>query len=210
MQFLVPAVMMLALVGCATAVPDSGAGVGFDNYDQARLAREADLRGQAAITEPAAPITTATADTTAIATTDQTPATANKPAKVGISDEQSFAAVTGRETIESDRQRLERQAAQYVVIDPKPLPQRAGTSTPSVVDFALSTTNAVGQPLYSRSTFLAAQRYDRNCAKYRSPERAQEDFLRMGGPQKDRRGLDPDGDGFACTWDPAPFRKAVQ
>lgn len=206
MRFLVPAVMMLALAGCATAVPDSGAGVGFDNYDQARLAREADLRGQAATAEPA----TTPADTTAVAATDQTPATASTPAKVGISDEQSFAAVTERETIESDRQRLEQQAAQYVVIDPKPLPQRTGTSTPSVVDFALSTTNTVGQPLYSRSTLFAAQRYDSNCAKYASPERAQEDFLRMGGPKKDRRGLDPDGDGFACAWDPAPFRKAVQ
>jgi hypothetical protein len=29
--------------------------------------------------------------------------------------------------------------------------------------------------------------------------------LARGGPDKDPRGLDPDGDGFACGWDPAPF-----
>ena len=28
--------------------------------------------------------------------------------------------------------------------------------------------------------------------------------------ERDRMGLDPDGDGFACAWDPAPFRLARQ
>ena len=31
-------------------------------------------------------------------------------------------------------------------------------------------------------------------------------FLEAGGPKRDRKGLDPDGDGFACAWDPRPFR----
>jgi hypothetical protein len=38
---------------------------------------------------------------------------------------------------------------------------------------------------------------------------AQIAFLERGGPKRDTLGLDPDGDGFACYWDPAPFRKAV-
>ncbi len=211
MRFQGPAAIVLILAGCAPAVPDSGAGVGFDNYDRARLAREAQLTGQAQ-TAPAT--TSADASVTGSATTDTAAAAApgdtTTPRPAGISDEQNFAAVTGRETIESDRQRLEKQAAQYVVIKPKPLPQRTGTQGPSVVEFALSTSNKLGEPLYPRSSFMAQRRYERNCAKYTSPERAQEDFLRMGGPQKDRRGLDPDGDGFACAWDPAPFRKAVR
>ena len=33
--------------------------------------------------------------------------------------------------------------------------------------------------------------------------------LERGGPQRDRLGVDPDGDGFACSWNPTPFR-AVQ
>ncbi len=30
-----------------------------------------------------------------------------------------------------------------------------------------------------------------------------------GGPERDQFGIDPDGDGYACRWDPSPFRKAV-
>ena len=39
---------------------------------------------------------------------------------------------------------------------------------------------------------------------------AQIEFLERGGPARDRLGLDPDGDGYACAWDPTPFRKASQ
>ena len=35
-------------------------------------------------------------------------------------------------------------------------------------------------------------------------------FLEAGGPKRDRKALDPDGDGYACGWDPAPYRRAVQ
>ena len=40
--------------------------------------------------------------------------------------------------------------------------------------------------------------------------RAQIDFLAKGGPERDRLGVDPDGDGYACAWNPAPFRAAVR
>ena len=128
----------------------------------------------------------------------------------GISDEQDFDAVAGRETIESDAQRIARNRAQYVVIEPTALPQRTGTNTgPNIVQYAITTTNAVGQPLYSRSSIrLAAP--EAACKRYRSPDLAQEAFLRAGGPNRDPRGLDPDGDGFACDWDPGPFRTALQ
>ena len=55
-----------------------------------------------------------------------------------------------------------------------------------------------------------AGRTQRGCAVYRSPDQAQIDFRASGGPQRDRKGLDPDGDGYACAWDPAPFRAAVR
>lgn len=48
------------------------------------------------------------------------------------------------------------------------------------------------------------------CAKFSSPDLAQEAFLSAGGPDRDRKGLDPDGDGYACSWDPRPFRTALQ
>ena len=50
----------------------------------------------------------------------------------------------------------------------------------------------------------------RNCGKYPSDDQAQIAFLDRGGPERDRLGLDPDGDGYACGWDPAPFRNAVK
>ena len=70
----------------------------------------------------------------------------------------------------------------------------------------LATTNRVGQQVYSRSGLTSTARFQRNCARYASPDLAQEAFLAAGGPERDRRGLDPDGDGFACFWDPTPFR----
>ncbi len=129
----------------------------------------------------------------------------NNPA---ISDEQSFAAVSSRETIESDAERLARQRAAYQVIEPEAVPQRTGRSGPNIVQFALSTSNAVGERIYSRRGLFAERRFRAACAKFASPDLAQEAFLRAGGPETDRLGVDPDGDGFACGWNPAPFRAA--
>lgn len=125
----------------------------------------------------------------------------------GISQENNFDNVSNLRTIESDAQRIAQNRAQYQVIQPEALPSRVGASSPNIVDFALSTTNPRGTSLYRRTGLSGQTRYQRNCAKYASPDRAQEEFLARGGPERDRLGIDPDGDGFACDWDPAPFRK---
>ena len=55
MRYLLISAALVALAGCETTVPDSGAGVGFGDYDtyqKQRAAREAELRGAAI---PAAP-----------------------------------------------------------------------------------------------------------------------------------------------------------
>jgi hypothetical protein len=127
----------------------------------------------------------------------------------GISDEQDFDAVASRETIESDAERLANQRAQYEVIAPTALPQRSGESQAGIVQFALSTSHAPGVPMYPRGGMFSKDPLVA-CGKYASPDLAQEQFLAKGGPQRDREGLDPDGDGFACGWDPRPFRKALQ
>jgi hypothetical protein len=127
----------------------------------------------------------------------------------GISDEQDFNAVSARETIESDAERIARNKAQYQVVAPTPLPPREGNTTPVLVEFALSTTNAVGEQVYNRSG-IRLNSYEAACKRYRSPDLAQEAFLGSGGPRRDPKGLDPDGDGFACAWDPRPFRAALQ
>ena len=114
--------------------------------------------------------------------------------------------MSARESIESDAERLERQRAAYVQVEATPVPQRTGDAGPNIVAYALSTTNAKGQPVYSRGLFTSDSRAARNCAQYPSPDLAQIAFLKAGGPQKDRMSLDPDGDGYSCGWDPAPFR----
>ena len=127
----------------------------------------------------------------------------------GISDEQDFGAVSSRETIESDAQRIARNKAQYQVVEPTALPERAGNEGPSIVEYAINTRNAVGEPMYRRSS-LRLTSPEAACKRYRSPDLAQEAFLKSGGPERDPKGLDPDGDGFACAWDPGPFRTALQ
>jgi len=211
--------LLVVLTACQTPVPDSGAGggVGFDSYsdytlDQARRAGEV-------VPQPTTPLisnevisgggqvptTTAPQVPAAPAAAAPSAAASNNP---GISDEQDFSAVASRETIESDKERLAAQREAYQVIQPSAVPDRPGNIGPSIVDFALNTMNNVGQKIYSRSGLFAANRFNRNCAKYASADLAQEAFLKSGGPERDRMGLDPDGDGFACYWDPAPFRLA--
>lgn len=126
----------------------------------------------------------------------------------GISSEQNFDAVSAERSIESDAQRLAQNRAQYTVIAPTDLPKRPGTNQPNIVEYALRTTNPVGAQVYSRTNLRSAQRHAAACGRFASSDQAQTEFLSRGGPQRDRGGLDPDGDGFACSWDPAPFRKA--
>lgn len=127
-----------------------------------------------------------------------------------ISDENDFQAVSARETIQSDKARIERNRAEYQVDQPTALPQRSGdVGGATIVQFALSTNHPVGTQMYKRSA-LRMKNPNAACAKYTSADQAQEDFLASGGPDRDRKSLDPDGDGYACGWNPAPFRAALQ
>lgn len=128
----------------------------------------------------------------------------------GISNENNFDAVSEQRSIESDAELLAQNRAQYQVIQPEALPERSESGQPNIVAFALSTNHPVGTRIYARAGLNGAARAERNCAQYPSPDQAQIDFLARGGPERDRRGLDPDGDGFACSWNPEPFRKASQ
>jgi hypothetical protein len=177
-RILLAALGLLALSACQPQFADADQGVGFDRPGDAQVG---------------APL-----DATA-------PVDAGAPS---ISDEQDFAAVSGRQTIESDAERIAANRAAYQQVQPTALPTRNGGDAATIVEFALSTTNNVGQPIYSRSMIMAQSRFIRNCGKYPSQDMAQQDFLGRGGPRRDPKGLDPDGDGFACYWDPAPFRTA--
>ena len=203
-------VSAVLLAACEPTVPNSGAGVGFNDYnalEQNRAERDAALASS--INAPAGrAISDETVETGAEVATTNTSARVdlNNP---GISDEQDFGAVSSRESIESDRERLAAQSDAYKTIQPTALPTRSGGSGASIVEFALSTSNSLGQSVYRRTGIASDSRFNRSCAKYASSDMAQIDFLRAGGPEKDRKGVDPDGDGFACYWDPTPFRRAV-
>ena len=228
---------VLALMGvaaCNPQIPDSGAGVGFDDYasyEAERAARDAQLSGTARATASAPIVPPARNDDPNAALASEAmaaigvagPADPSAEASAqggadvvidtnnpGISDENSFDAVSNRESIEDNAAKIAAQREAYEVIQPGALPQRRGGNAAAIVQFALSTTNRRGQALYSRSLIGAQSRFERNCAKYPSPDKAQEEFLKRGGPKRDPQGLDPDGDGFACAWDPAPFRLAAQ
>lgn len=221
------AISVIALAACSPQIPDSAAGVGAPGtLPEASAVTATPLAGSsdpAAIaadttrllgTAPAdgAPLSAMSADASTARLT--TTSTAGEPVPEGtqvapnLSDEQSFAAVAERETIQSDAERIAENRAQYQMIEPTALPPRPDGTGASIVAYALATTNAPGQQLYQRSGIAAKARFDSACAKYGGDDRAQEVFLDSGGPQRDRYGMDPDGDGFACYWDPRPFRAA--
>jgi hypothetical protein len=191
MRVLLVSISLAALAACQTRVPDSGAGVGFTDYSTYQSGETA----RASAVPDGQPVSGETIASGVVQPT-------------AISDEQDFQAVSARETIASDAARLAEVRAQYEVVEPGALPERETASEPSIVEFALATTNPVGRQIYRRSGFLADRRFAKNCAEYASPDQAQEEFLRRGGPERDSKGLDPDGDGYACYWDPEPFRTA--
>ncbi len=237
-QIFAVSLVALVLAGCTTTPATRSTGVGFNDYqdyESQRLAREAELRGQRVrgpqtvlpLPAPGSPAGGAAIPSSDLAAAgigvsggaDRDALGAGRGrstvqgdvaiASTGISDEQDFGAVSNRETIESDADRLARQAAAYRVIQPTAVPERRGSAGPNIVEFAVSTSHAKGQAVYSRSALSGERKQQRACAEYLSADQAQRAFLAAGGPERDRLGVDPDGDGFACAWDPAPYRRAV-
>ena len=209
-------VILFAMGACDPQIPDSGEGVGFNDsadYELERTRREAALQGTPLPTGPAIVPPNAEGVTTSdLAAAGIGGGTSDAPGQTAlasnpdISDEQNFDAVANRESIESDAERRARQAAAYQLIEATALPVRNGRVEPNIVQYALQAPNNRGESVFGRSGLSGESRFQRNCAKYRTPDAAQRDFLTRGGPQRDRLGIDPDGDGFACGWDPQAFR----
>ena len=199
MTRLIP-VALLALAACQPTIPNSAApvesGVGFEDYESYETEALGTEAGPPPISDEAAGTVVASAPTL------------DNP---DISDEQDFDAVAERQTIESDAARLERLREEYTVIQPQPVPTRPGSVGPNIVEYALSTSHPVGTQIHRRSgANVSREVLLRRCAAYVSPDAAQRDFLARGGPRRDGRGLDPDGDGYACQWDPTPYRTAAR
>jgi hypothetical protein len=230
--YLVPLALALAACG-GPKVPESGVGFSdYNSYVKGAQPGEASTPPQSFSTDAAAAAIDSAGVSTAPLSATGTPSNAalfdpNRPrgdapstivtdsgemtkyATTGLSDEQSFAAVTSRESIQGDKDRIAANRAQYVTIQPTDVPQRPDNTGPDIVKYALATTNPVGAQLYDRPSFYLVN-VNTACQKFTSPDFAQQAFLAKGGPQKDPKGLDPDGDGFACDWDPTPFRNALK
>lgn len=127
----------------------------------------------------------------------------------GISKENNFDVVSSARSIESDAARLAANRAQYTVVSPTALPDRDDRQGPNIVAYALQTQHAPGTRVHRRAGLGGSGKYARACAGFGSDDQAQIAFLEKGGPKRDRLGVDPDGDGFACNWDPRPFRRAA-
>ena len=93
--------------------------------------------------------------------------------------------------------------SQLVIVEPGTLPNRV--SGANIALFAQQTTHGVGERRYSRSG--GGGGFGSGCRQFATADEAQRAFLASGGPERDPNGLDRDGDGFACGWDPAPYRQ---
>ena len=71
--------------------------------------------------------------------------------------------------------------------------------------FARSVSNKLGEKIHYRNFISSGA--GSGCEKFPNNNSAQIFFLENGGPKNDFYNMDVDGDGFACKWDPAIYRK---
>ena len=228
MRTILAAGAALTLAACEPPLPDSTvAGAGFTTPTRGDAAREAELTGRSAaplptpLGGPQSEAERLAADARAALGLPARPAPL--PGALGgateldrdnpsISQEQNFDVVSAERDIQADAERLRAAREQYRVVQPEELDlERPEESGPNIFAYALNDAQPVGtEGAYRRGLGASASRAAQRCAGYASMDVAQEDFLSAGGPDRDRLGLDPDGDGNACSWDPAVVRNLVR
>ena len=228
----------LVLAACEPSVPNSAAGVGFGDYQSYLQQREAALQGAPMTTttlpapgQPGAPLsaTTPAAPSTAASGNRAALDAAAAAAPQGTIGAEALAALRATAPSGPGPAPVNPTTGEYVGVNGQPrapgLPMdamshydgtrpapvtdmtTAGAAGPNLAAYALAATNTLGQRVYERNGFKMTAT-DKACAKFVSPDLAQRAFLEKGGPVKDPGNLDPDGDGFACSWDPRPFQAA--
>jgi hypothetical protein len=119
---------------------------------------------------------------------------------------QEFGAVVGYET---DEPHAARTQSARVGCAPSDLRNRAvGADRPDPINNALSTSHRLGMRRHC-STPTSPIRHARTCLDVRTTDKAREWFMPKGGLACARRGLDPDGDGGVCGWDPSVCQAAA-
>ena len=83
--------------------------------------------------------------------------------------------------------------------------EKVVTKSVNLAVFARSVSNKLGEKIYYRNFISSGA--GSGCKKFSNKNAAQIFFLENGGPKNDFYNIDTDGDGFACKWDPAIYRK---
>lgn len=217
----------MLLAGCQPDVPNSGAGAGFGTYEDYLHQRESELKGAGVQTGAtpadggygtsgygATPVTSAAGIAAAQGTTGTDAAATGGSGSIGADTLAALRATAPAgdsapaETVAPVVAATGSVGAPLNAMSPAAMPAGGGAG-PNLAAYALAAKNAPGQSVWPRGG-LRLSSSDKACKKYLSPDLAQMAFLQRGGPQKDPLNLDPDGDGFACGWDPRPFQAARQ
>ncbi|MBV0891950.1 hypothetical protein KTN05_08815 [Paracoccus sp. Z118] len=92
-------------------------------------------------------------------------------------------------------------ARTQTVVVATPAPQ-----APLLVRYAAANGHNPGTRVWQRGSASNPQA----CAAYADAAAAQTAFIMRGGPAQDPMGLDADGDGYVCGWNPAAYRQAAR
>ena len=122
----------------------------------------------------------------------------------GVLDLSQFSQEQQKVEREQAAKKREELKAGRVVLENNSKEKIAPKSTNLAV-FARSVSNNVGEKIYYRN-FIRSHSGS-GCKKFLNKNAAQIFFLENGGPKNDFYNVDEDGDGFACKWDPAIYRK---
>ena len=122
----------------------------------------------------------------------------------GVLDLSQFSQEQQKVEREQAAKRLEELKAGRVVLEADDKEKITETSV-NLALFARSVPNNLGEKIYYRS--LLSTNANPGCKKFSNRNEAQIFFLQNGGPKNDFHNVDVDGDGFACEWDPAIYRK---
>ena len=93
-----------------------------------------------------------------------------------------------------------------IIIEPGEIPDIIATV--NIAAYARSTDNPIGKRVYTRN-YMRSSDEPNNCSRFPIKDDAQRYFLANGGPELDPLKLDPDGDGYACFWNPEAFRLII-
>lgn len=82
-------------------------------------------------------------------------------------------------------------------------------STPVLAQYAATVDHAPGTRVWPRRNADPVKALE-ICTTYATADAAQIGYLSRGGPSADPLGIDPDGDGYVCGWDPATWQPRIR